>query len=383
MDVSGIWPFVKQRLAARKDSEHGQALVRVALVSIVFVYFFTDYFASRVDAEALASARWLVSISITLSLLIFAAIVWKPAKSVTRRLIGMLHDVAGISLSMYFGEGAGAAVSVIYLWITVGNGFRYGVHYLYGCAFLSLSGFGLVYVVSEFWQQQPLLSLNILLVMLVVPPYVASLLRSLHAARDALQHQASTDKLTGLLSRREMEDAVEGLFHGDANGHVLLYCDLDRFKEVNDIAGHAAGDKLLADLAEIIKKSVRSDDLSGRMGGDEFCVLLRNCRPERGRKIAEKIRSKVTGYRLAWGTEYFSVGMSIGVAPSDAVNDAESLFRLADAACYAAKNAGRNRVHIVDPGLDLVDTQEIRRLFGDSANDSGTNGRTIGRALSD
>lgn len=381
MDASGIWPSVKQRLAMRKDSEHGQALVRVALVSIVFVYFFTDYFASRVDAAAVASARWLVSISITMSALIFAAIVWKPAQSVTRRLIGMLHDVAGISLSMYFGEGAGAAVSVIYLWITVGNGFRYGVNYLYACAFLSLSGFGLVYLISDYWQQQPLLSLNILLVMLVVPPYVASLLKSLHAARDALQHQASTDKLTGLLSRRELENAVEALFHGDAEGHVLLYCDLDRFKEVNDVAGHAAGDKLLADLGELIKKSVRSDDLSGRMGGDEFCVLLRNCRPERGRKIAESIRSKVTGYRLAWGTEYYSVGMSIGVAPSDAVNDADSLFRLADAACYAAKNAGRNRVHIIDPTLDLVDTQEIRRLPGSSANDSEPDRTDVNRVL--
>ncbi len=381
MDASGIWPFVKQRLATRKDSEHGQALVRIALVFIVFVYFFTDYFASRVDAQALVSARWLVSISITISVLIFAAIVWKPAKSVTRRLIGMLHDVAGISLSMYFGEGAGAAVSVIYLWITVGNGFRYGVHYLFGCAFLSLSGFGLVYLVSDYWQQQPLLSLNILLVMLVVPPYVASLLKSLHAARDALQHQASTDKLTGLLSRREMENAVEALFDGDAERHVLLYCDLDRFKEVNDVAGHAAGDKLLADIGKLIRTSVRSDDLSGRMGGDEFCVLLRNCQLERGRAIAEKIRSKATGYRLAWGTEYFSVGMSIGVAPSDAVNDAESLFRLADAACYAAKNAGRNQVHIVDPRTDLLDTQQIRQLFGDSANDSEPTGASVERAM--
>lgn len=90
--------------------------------------------------------------------------------------------------------------------------------------------------------------------------------------------------------------------------------------------------------------------------------------------VAEKIRSKTTGYRLAWGTDYFSVGVSIGVAPSDAVNDAESLFRLADAACYAAKNAGRNRVHVVDPRTDLLDTQKIRRIYEDSA-DSRRSGR--------
>ena len=373
MGLAGTLQSVKQRLAARTDSEHGQAIVRLVLVSIVFVYFFTDYFASRVDAASLADARRLGMLSIAISAAIFLAIVWRPAKSVSRRLLGMLHDVTAISLSMYFGEGAGAAVAVIYLWITVGNGFRYGVHYLYACATLCIAGFAVVYLSSQFWQENGLLSLNILLAMLVVPPYVGSLLRSLHKAKDALQHQASTDTLTGLLSRREMESALESLFHGDSRAHVLLYCDLDRFKDVNDVAGHAAGDKLLTDLGELIRKSVRSDDLSGRMGGDEFCVLLRNCSLDRGRAIAEEIRSKVTGYRLAWGTEYFSVGMSIGVAPSDAVADAESLFRLADAACYAAKNAGRNRVHIVDPRTDLLDTQKIRQLF-ESESDNPADG---------
>jgi Amt family ammonium transporter len=216
---------------------------------------------------------------------------------------------------------------------------------------------------SDYWQGQGLLSINILLTMLIVPPYVGSLLRSLHAAKDELQHQASIDSLTGLLSRMEMETAVEQLFRGDSVGHILLYCDLDRFKEVNDVAGHAAGDKLLADVGEIIRNSVRRHDLSGRMGGDEFCILLLDCPLEKGREIAEEVRSKVTGYRLAWGTDYFSVGLSIGVAPSGAVTDADSLFRLADAACYAAKNAGRNRVHVVDPRTDELDTQIIRQLF--------------------
>ncbi len=368
---SNVLDFVRRRLAARTDSEHGQALVRLAIVSIVFVYFYSDYFAARVDQAALQSTRLIVMVSLACSAAIFAAILWRPQKSVVRRLVGMFHDVTAISLSMYLGEGAGAAIAVIFLWITVGNGFRFGVHYLYACALASLTGFAVVYLASEFWQSQTLLSLNILLVMLVVPPYVGSLLRSLHAARDALQHQASTDSLTGLLSRREMETAVSTLLKSNASGHILLYCDLDQFKEVNDVAGHAAGDKLLTDIGEIVRSSVRRHDFSGRMGGDEFCVLLRDCSLEKGRQIAEDIRSKTTGYRLAWGTEYFSIGVSIGVAPSNAVNDAESLFRLADAACYAAKNAGRNRVHVVDPRTDLLNTQKIRQLFDDSRVTAG------------
>ncbi len=366
MGVSRALDYVRQQLSDRADSDHGQALVRLAIVSIVLVYFFTDLFASRVEEDALRSARLLALVSISISAAIFGAIVWRPGKSVLRRLFGMIHDVAAISASIYFGEGAGAAVAVIYLWITIGNGFRYGIAYLYACATLSISGFVAVYLSNEYWQGQGLLSLNILLAMLIVPPYVGSLLRSLHAAKDALQEQASTDALTGLLSRMEMEKAIGSLFSRDASGHVLLYCDLDRFKDVNDVAGHAAGDKLLTDIGEIIRKSVRRHDLCGRMGGDEFCVLLRDCGLERGRELAEEIRSKTTGYRLAWGTEYFSVGVSIGVAPSGAVNDAESLFRLADAACYAAKNAGRNRVHVVDPRTDMLDTQKIRQLFESS-----------------
>ena len=361
--------FLRQRLADRADSEHGQSLIRIAFVSIVLVYFYTDYFVSRVDEVSLIGARVIVAISFVMSLSIFAAIVWQPGKSVIRRLLGMVHDVVAISFGMYLGEGAGAAVAVIYLWITIGNGFRYGVPYLYASAVLSLSGFATVYLSSQYWQSQGVLSLNILLTMLIVSPFVGSLLRSLHTARDLLQQQASTDSLTGLLSRMEMEAAMEALFTGDHSGHVLLFCDLDHFKEVNDVAGHAAGDKLLTDIGEFIRESVRKDDLCSRMGGDEFCVLLRDCSLERGRQIAEQIRSKTTGYRFAWGTEYFSVGVSIGVAPSDAVNDADSLFRLADAACYAAKNAGRNKVHVVDPRIDSLNTQKIRRFPDGSPNE--------------
>lgn len=363
--------WVRQRLAGRADSEHGQSLVRIAFVSIVLVYFYTEYFVSRVDPTSLFVARVIVAASFAMSTAIFAHIVWRPGQSVVRRLVGIVHDVTAISSGIYLGEGAGAAVAVIYLWITVGNGFRYGVPYLYASAVLSLSGFAFVYFSSEYWQTQKVLSLNIVLTMLIVSPFVGNLLRSLHAARDMLQQQASTDTLTGLLSRMEMDAAIEALFTGDHSDHILLFCDLDRFKEVNDVAGHAAGDKILTDVGEIIRNSVRRNDLCGRMGGDEFCVLLRDCKLETGREIAEKIRSKTTGYRLAWGTDYFSVGVSIGVAPSGAVNDAESLFRLADAACYAAKNAGRNKVHVVDPRTDLLNTQKIRQIFDDAPDENG------------
>lgn len=371
MTVRSLFDFLRQRLASRSDSEHGQAILRIVIVSIIAVYLISDYFSSNVSD--LSRLRWVhltIELSLLVSISIFVFILLRPAKSVVRRLVGMAHDVSTISVLTYVGEGAGAAIAVIYLWITLGNGFRYGIRYLYLCAASSVAGFLITYASSDYWQSHGTLSMNILLTMIVVPPYVGTLLKSLHTAKDRLQRRASYDGLTGLLSRDELEAAATNLFTGDHSGHVLLFCDLDHFKKVNDVAGHAAGDKLLADIAQIVRDAVRRDDLSGRIGGDEICVLLRNCSLVRGRKIAQKILRGVASYRLAWGTQYYSVGVSIGVAPSSAVNDSDSLFRLADAACYAAKNAGRNQVHVVDPSNGLVDTQKIRQL---------TRGRSVTR----
>ncbi len=370
MSRSTLLTAFRKRTAERTDSEHGQAGVRLAIVGVVLTYFFSGFFPEYVgDASRVRLSRLLILLSLAVSIAIFVRILVRPSKSTVRRLTGMVHDVAGISAALYVAEGAGAAIAVAYLWITVGNGFRYGMRYLYGCAALSSAGFVIVYMTSVFWQDHGTLSLNIMLTMAVVPPYVGSLLKSLHAAKDELQKRASTDSLTGLLNRAEIEMCAKDLLAQEASNHVMLFCDLDQFKQVNDGAGHAAGDKLLTDVAQIIRSATRSNDFVGRLGGDEFCVLLRNCPLDVGRKVAEKIRSGTAGYRLAWGTEYFSVGVSIGVAPSDAVNDAESLFRLADAACYAAKNAGRNKVHVIDPRMDPTDTQIIRKLFDDdSAN---------------
>jgi diguanylate cyclase (GGDEF)-like protein len=206
-----------------------------------------------------------------------------------------------------------------------------------------------------------------LVVLALIPPYVGALLGSLRKAKEQLRQQASIDILTGLLNRVETEMSMERLLDVRHDGHALLFCDLDLFKQVNDKAGHAAGDKLLADVARIIADCTERTDITGRLGGDEFCVLVVDATMERARQVAENIRNRVSGYRLAWGRDYYSVGISIGVAPTSAVRDMGSLFRLADAACYAAKNAGRNQVHVVDPRTGIADTQRIRKLFSDNA----------------
>ena len=364
MAISRLLGFLRQRFTHRSDAEHVQVAIRLAIVSTAMVYFNSSYFAGNADnAEYVYLARWAVAIAFTITIALFVALMIWPGVSVTRRIIGLVHDVVAISTAMFLGEGGAAAVAAIYLWVTLGNGFRYGTAYLYGCAVLSIAGFGTVYLYSDYWHEQTMLSINILILLAVIPPYVGRLLTSLHKAKAQLKQRASFDGLTGLINRSELQQNVAAILAAKTDGHFLLFCDLDHFKAVNDEAGHAAGDKLLTDIGQVIRECVRGDDLTARLGGDEFAVFLKNCPQNRAREIAEDIRNSVSGYRLAWSTEYYGVGISIGAAPSSAVKDIESLFRLADAACYAAKNAGRNQVHVVDARSGLADTQAIRKLF--------------------
>jgi len=167
-----------------------------------------------------------------------------------------------------------------------------------------------------------------------------------------LTHQASRDSLTGLFNRLSFEaqvrraiDDVEG---GYAN-HALFYLDLDQFKIVNDTCGHVAGDELLRQLAVILHEALRSDDILARLGGDEFGVLLRRCSIDQAVKIAEKLRLSVEAFRFIWGDKMFQIGVSIGLVPVvPGVDDLAAMLSAADVACYAAKEAGRNRIHVYE-----------------------------------
>lgn len=163
-----------------------------------------------------------------------------------------------------------------------------------------------------------------------------------------LAWQAEHDALTGLANRALFETTLHQA-HAQATGapFCALFIDLDRFKLVNDTAGHAAGDQLLSDLAQLLAGKVRQSDLVARLGGDEFAVLLRGCGVERAREIAEAMRAAIDAYRLQRGGAVHRVGSCIGIVHSDGRFDsAEALLHAADQACYAAKRGGRNRVMV-------------------------------------
>lgn len=181
---------------------------------------------------------------------------------------------------------------------------------------------------------------------------------------ERLKHQASHDALTGLVNRREFENRVDALLNSSrekGGEHVLCYLDLDQFKIINDTCGHVAGDELLRQLASTLNERMRKSDTLARLGGDEFGILMINCPLEDGYRIAEKIRASIEDFRFHWQRMTFDVGVSIGVVPVNASSGGMAdLLSAADTACYAAKDEGRNRVHVATP-----DDHELERRRGE------------------
>jgi diguanylate cyclase (GGDEF)-like protein/PAS domain S-box-containing protein len=165
-----------------------------------------------------------------------------------------------------------------------------------------------------------------------------------------MTYQASHDALTGLVNRREFErrllEALDSAQTGDI-GHALCYLDLDHFKLVNDTCGHTAGDNMLREIAALIKEAVRDSDTVGRIGGDEFALLLVGCPLEKARQIADNVVRSVNDYRFVWKDKIFNVGVSIGLVEIGRDSGSiEDIMNSADTACYVAKKQGGLHVHV-------------------------------------
>jgi len=164
-----------------------------------------------------------------------------------------------------------------------------------------------------------------------------------------MSYQASHDALTGLINRREFERRLEealSIAHTQDAKHVLCYLDLDRFKAVNDSCGHMAGDGMLREVAALIKDTVRDSDTVGRLGGDEFGMLLIGCPLDKARQIADDVVHKVNDYRFVWKDKIFNIGVSVGLIEISRESGApEEVMSAADSACYVAKKQG-SHVHV-------------------------------------
>ena len=167
---------------------------------------------------------------------------------------------------------------------------------------------------------------------------------------DRLLWHANHDTLTGLYNRRKFtEKLAQAIITAktESQHHVLCYCDLDKFKVVNDTCGHGAGDALLRQVTNLLSRRVRSVDTLARLGGDEFGLILYQCSLSEAFTVANILRKAVSDFVFTWEQHTFKIGISIGITSIDSTTeDLNQLIGIADSACYKAKAQGRNSVYV-------------------------------------
>jgi diguanylate cyclase (GGDEF)-like protein/PAS domain S-box-containing protein len=194
---------------------------------------------------------------------------------------------------------------------------------------------------------------------------LAADIRERKALIEDLRRLAEHDGLTGLYNRTyflgELERVVDRA-RRTTQGCAVFYIDLDNFKNVNDTLGHAAGDRLLMEVASVLGRRARKSDLLARLGGDEFTVLLYNIMGEQAKAVAESFRQSLADYRFKQGEKIVDIGCSIGLTLiTHQTESASQALMQADIACHHAKHGGRNRVHV----FEAPDAENLTALAHD------------------
>ena len=175
--------------------------------------------------------------------------------------------------------------------------------------------------------------------------------------QEKLKFLATTDSLSGLYNRAEFMNLTQREFVWAKRNNEelsLLIMDLDNFKNINDTFGHVAGDEIIREMGNLIKSSFRKTDIAGRIGGEEFAVVLKNASLEEAKKVAEQFRETVARSKVIYGKQEISFTVSIGVAAirgnHDEINEITDILKIADDALYKAKAMGRNCVFTLESG---------------------------------
>jgi diguanylate cyclase (GGDEF)-like protein/PAS domain S-box-containing protein len=199
-----------------------------------------------------------------------------------------------------------------------------------------------------------------------VPSYLIAQIEDISKARkltEQLSYEATHDSLTSLINRREFENRIKLLIDTsklDRSEHALCYLDLDQFKILNDTYGHAAGDELLRQLSKHLQNQIREQDTIARLGGDEFGILMEHCSIENASQTCNLILKEIREFQFIWEGHAFNVGASIGLVTITKDSSMTNLFKAADAACYTAKDLGRNRIHLFNE-----DDVELSKRYGE------------------
>ena len=343
-----LFASYRARVRGRQDSEHTQALLRMLIVGLVMAN------TAIIDAGAAhVTSMWITGVcSAVFSVLLFARVLMRPHVSPRRRAAGAIHDNLCATIWLYSAGPGGALALFVYPFVTVGNGFRFGVRYLALSGVLGAIGIGYLVGVADGWASHVMIGWGVLLSHLMVTLYTGVLLRRLNQTQEQLKNLATCDALTGLPNRRFFMDRLSYMVAQDHRDMACLYLDLDGFKAVNDRCGHKVGDQLLHTVARELRGCVRAADVVARLGGDEFTVVLAGpvTRVE-ARDLVVRIINAIGGIRVVDGQAIeISVSIGISFSPGALVRPVTSdeLLKAADEAMYIAKRSGRGHYHFID-----------------------------------
>lgn len=360
--ASGPWSvrsedeMVRQLLGTKEqqliEAEGDQESTRLIVVSIMLgfvslVNIGLIRFDKLVVNDIICQALFVTSFVFTVGLNIHHYFMPKLAHE--RVVIGLIHDVAVTTAFLLFSREKFASLLFIYPWITIGHGFRFGEKYLFVASLFTSFGLLVLFKVSAYWSQLAPTGFDLGMIFVLTASYTGYLLRDLSAIKEALKALATRDPLTGLANRRIIEDQLPVLVDENRNENQpmgIIYFDLDGFKPVNDTLGHEVGDVLLKQIAITLKKTVRSDDLVARVGGDEFVIVLKRISTEtdlasRAKSILKAIESikVLNGQNIDISA---SMGcLFVGTRTPKEWSSSQKLIREADRLMYASKQAGR------------------------------------------
>lgn len=322
------------------DLELEQCHIRLGVALPFLLVWFAIWFTHTTSRDA-----WL-GLTIMVVFTVYAIALWwhvkhDPGDRPLRRVVSITADQSGCFAAMMIPGVMGGVVLFLPLWISLGNGIRFGVPWMAGSVTLALVGI-----------------VGLGLLNAAIPLYLTRLIGGFHANRrqlasyaDEMKSLAMKDALTGLPNRTAFFEALErAAAHAQRSGTALavLYFDLNGFKQVNDRYGHAAGDTLLRDVAREVQAELRAEDVLARLGGDEFVAQLELDQAQRKpEQVAERIMEVLAGLRSIEG-DALGLTASVGIvviAGGDAAGlGAERMVELADLNMYAAKREGRGKV---------------------------------------
>ena len=329
--------------AFTEKSERSQAYARSALLTAATIYFF---FAA---ASVFPAAVGVTAIS-------YLWIWWTSAyKNIKfRKVIGILFDQAAISTSVWLMGPLQASTILIYFWVILGSGYRYGSIYSLIASGASIVGLTTVVLFAPLWVDSMQYGFEFIIGHVLVSLFAFKLLYNLeHAISDIArirkratdsEIKAMTDSLTGLYNR---EFALNWLRQASSNDiHIgVLFVDLDNFKQFNDQYGHHVGDEVLINIGKRLLHSIRPDDVVCRYAGDEFVILINDGSHKVVDEVANRVRSSLDTKMHVGDISDLTVTGSVGVAMLGVhSDDVDEVLKQADTAMYVAKHTGRNHV---------------------------------------